>query len=79
MISIVVVAIAVLFFVMTLILMVKYTSSKGLTCPHCGLEFNTDLFLIQDYALLSCPFCHRWILVKKSSDSYIANRLFTGK
>jgi len=79
MIPIVVAAIAALFVVIALALMVRYTSSKGLTCPHCGLEFNIDLFLIQDYALLSCPFCHRWILAKKSSDSYIANKLFTGK
>jgi len=74
--SIIIAVIVILLISIAIIMMIKYTASQSLTCPHCQLEFVTDLFQIQDKALLTCPFCHRWILVTKSFEKYVAKKLF---
>ncbi len=77
--SIVIAVVVVLFLIVALALMVRYAANQSLLCPHCGLEFNSDLFLIQNHALLTCPFCQKWILATKSADRYEAKKLFAGK
>ena len=74
--SIIAIVVGVLIVVIVALLMVKYRENQNLMCPHCQLEFVSDLFLIQDNCLLACPFCHHWILVTKSFDKYVTkNRL----
>lgn len=75
--TIIIAVIVILLLSVAIVMMVKYAANKTLRCPHCQLEFATDLFLIQDNSLLVCPFCHRWIWVTKSLDNYIAKKLFT--
>ena len=79
MMPIIVAVVVILFIAIALALMIKYASNQSLRCPHCGLEFDTDLFLVQNHALLVCPFCQQWILATKSTDKYVAKKLFAGK
>ena len=73
----IVVAVTILLFtVIAIAMMVKYTANQNLICPHCELEFTTDLFVIMGNSLLACPFCRRWVLVVKSFNSYVTKKLF---
>ena len=74
---IVVVVTILLIAVIAITMMVKYTASQNLRCPHCKLEFTADLFEILDNSLLVCPFCRRWVVATKSFDRYVTKKLFT--
>jgi hypothetical protein len=74
--TIIIAVIVILLFVVAILMMIRYAANKTLMCPHCQLEFATDLFLIQDNGLLGCPFCHRWIIVRKTFDKYVTKKLF---
>ena len=73
---IVVIAIFLLGIVIVITIMIKYTTNQNIRCPDCQLEFVTELFMIQNNALLVCPFCRQWILATKSSDRYLTKKLF---
>lgn len=73
---IIIAVVVILFVSIALVLMIKYAANQSLRCPHCELEFDTNLFLIKNNALLVCPFCQRWILATKSFDRYVAKKLF---
>lgn len=75
--TIIIVVILALLVTITIVLMIKYRANKNIRCPNCQLEFATDLFLLQDKALLVCPFCHRWVLVTELFEKYITKKLFT--
>jgi len=73
----VIIAVIVTFFAsVVLVLMVKLMANQNIMCPHCKLEFVTDLFLIGNSGLVACPFCHQWISVTKSSGIVVVKKLF---
>ena len=73
----IIIAVIVTFFAsVVLVLMIKFTAGQNIMCPHCKLEFATDLFLIGNSGLATCPFCHQWISVTKSSGIVIVKKLF---
>lgn len=72
---IIIAVVALLLLSVAIILTINYTANQSITCPHCQLEFITDLFQIRGRALLTCPFCHNWILVTKAFEEYMAEKL----
>jgi hypothetical protein len=71
----VVVIIIILLISITVLLAVTYLGDQAMTCPHCGLAFVADLFLVGKTALLSCPFCRRWILVTKARNRFEVEKI----
>ena len=63
--------------VIGIVLTLTYLEEQHIKCPHCGLEFTRDLLLLKNNSTTQCPFCHKWIIVKKLEDRLEAKRLFT--
>jgi len=61
--------------VAAIILSIHIRPNQPLRCPHCQLEFTSDLFLFQENALVQCPFCHRWMTAQKIKERYQARRI----
>ena len=51
--------------------------NQTITCPHCQLEFTKDLYTFQDYTLVACRFCHRWMYARSISDRFYAEKIRT--
>ena len=64
--------------IVVIILSLKYHSNQALRCPVCLLDFTSDLFLLGQNTLVSCPFCHQWLTVTRTDDKNVARRLFEG-
>ena len=61
--------------IIAIVMTLKYSANQHIKCPHCELEFTTDLLLFQDNTLSLCPFCHRWIMVRRIQDRLVARKL----
>ena len=66
----VVVIIIILLISIAVLLATTYLSDQAVACPHCGLAFVADLFIVGNTAVLSCPFCRRWILVTRARNRF---------
>ena len=74
----VIIAISViLVIIVAIILKLKYSADQHLLCPHCKLEFTADLLLFMDNSMNQCPFCHKWVLVKKIQNGLEVKKPFT--
>ncbi len=62
--------------IVAVLLSIRIKSNQSLACPHCQLEFVSDLFLFQDNALVQCPFCHKWMAAQKIQEKYQARKIF---
>lgn len=71
----VVVTIILLLISVALLLAVNYRGNQAMTCPHCGLAFVADLFLVGGTTLLACPFCRRWISVTKARNRFEVKKI----
>jgi uncharacterized Zn-finger protein len=58
-----------------IILTLRITPDQTITCPHCGLEFTTDLYTFHDHALVSCRYCRRWMHAHSIRGTYYAEKL----
>jgi uncharacterized paraquat-inducible protein A len=63
--------------IVVIILTLTYSEDQHLRCPLCELEFTADLIFFMDNSMAQCPFCHKWITIKKYQDRLDAKRLFT--
>jgi|GEM_PF-3341038 len=70
--------VAIVLIVVVILLSLNYKSNQALKCPHCQLDFTADLFFLNKGTLVSCPFCHRWMVVARVMDRNVAKKLFTG-
>jgi hypothetical protein len=71
----VVVTLIILLISIAVLLAVTYRGDQTMTCPHCGLAFVTDLFLVGGTTLLTCPFCRRWILATEARDRFEVKKI----
>ena len=62
--------------IVAVILSIRINPNQSLECPHCQLEFVSDLFLLQENALVQCPFCHKWMTAQKVREKYHARKIF---
>ena len=62
--------------IVAVILSIHIKPNQSLECPHCQLEFISDLFLFQENALVQCPFCHKWMTAQKMQEKYHARKIF---
>jgi uncharacterized Zn-finger protein len=58
------------------ILSIHINPNQSIECPHCKLEFVSDLFLLQENTLVQCPFCHKWMTAQKVREKYHARKIF---
>lgn len=63
--------------IVAIILSIHIQPNQPLKCPHCQLEFITDLFIFQESALVQCPFCNKWMTAKKKQKKYQARKIFS--
>jgi len=63
--------------IVAVILSIRIQPNQSLNCPHCQLEFTSDLLLFQESALVQCPFCHKWMTAKKVREKYQARKIFS--
>jgi uncharacterized Zn-finger protein len=70
--------VAVVIIVVIVLLSLNYRNAQSLKCPYCDLDFTTDLFLLGQSAIVSCPFCHRWMVVSREANRNTAKKLFEG-
>lgn len=63
--------------IVAVVLSIHVKPNQQLKCPHCELEFVSDLFLFQESALVQCPFCHKWMSAKKVRERYQTKKIFT--
>ena len=59
------------------ILSIRMKPNQPLKCPHCLLDFTSDLFLFQENALVQCPFCNKWMTARKIQEKYYAKKLLS--
>lgn len=71
--------VAVVIIVVIVLLSLNYRNGQSLKCPYCDLDFTTDLFLLGQSGMVSCPFCHRWMVVNREANRNIAKKLFDGQ
>ncbi len=71
--------VAVVIVVVVVLLSLNYRNSQSLKCPYCNLDFTADLFLLGQNGIVSCPFCHRWMVVSREADKNIVKKLFDGQ
>jgi uncharacterized paraquat-inducible protein A len=72
----IIVLVLVLGIIVAIVMAIDYSANQHIKCPYCDLEFMTDLLLLKDSTLSQCPFCHKWITVRKMRDRLIARKLF---
>ncbi|MCK5402931.1 hypothetical protein KAI60_02350 [Candidatus Bathyarchaeota archaeon] len=72
----VIILIILIILVIAILLKINYKAEQKIRCPFCQLEFVADLFILGSSTLVICPFCHKWLSVKKFQDKYIIRRLF---
>ena len=70
--------VVVVIIVVIVLLSLNYRNAQSLKCPYCDLDFTTDLFLLGQSGMVSCPFCHRWMVVNREANRNIAKKLFDG-
>ena len=63
--------------IVAIILSIRIKPNQSLTCPHCQIEFSSDLFLFQENALVQCSFCHKWMAASKTQEKYHAKKIFS--
>ena len=68
---------AIVAIVVGIILTLTYSEDQRIGCPHCQLEFTTDLLLFMGNSMTHCPFCHKWVSVRKYEDRLEAKKPFT--
>ena len=71
--------VAVVIVVVVLLLSLNYKNGQSLKCPYCNLDFTTDLFLLGQSGVVSCPFCHRWMVVSREAERNTVKKLFDGQ
>jgi uncharacterized protein YbaR (Trm112 family) len=59
-----------------ILLSLRFNHDQSLVCPHCQIGFTTDLYFLQQNALIACPFCHRWMVVTRVGEKNIAKKPF---
>lgn len=72
----IIVLVIVLGVIVAIVMTLNYSANQNIKCPYCELEFMTDLLLLKDNTISQCPFCHRWITVRKLQDRLVAKKLF---
>jgi len=68
--------VAVVIISVVLLLSLNYKGNETLKCPHCELDFTTDLFFLKNSTLVACPFCRRWMVVTRVMDRNLVKKLF---
>ena len=68
--------VAIVVIAVIILLSLKYNNDQDLKCPYCQLDFTTDLFFLGENALVSCLFCHRWMIVSRISNKNVVKKIF---
>ncbi|MCJ7634663.1 hypothetical protein MUP77_20020 [Candidatus Bathyarchaeota archaeon] len=71
--------VAIVIIAVVILLSLNYKNTQSLKCPSCQLDFTTDLFFLGQNTLVSCPFCHRWMVVSRVSNRNFVKKLFEGQ
>lgn len=75
--SLIIVVGVILAIIVGIVLTLTYSADQNIKCPHCELEFATDLLLLMNNSMAQCPFCHKWITIRKLQDRLEVKRSFT--
>lgn len=71
--------VAIVIIAVVIVLSLNYKVNQSLKCPSCLLDFSTDLFFLGQNTLVSCPFCHRWMVISFVSNRNVVKKLFEGQ
>jgi hypothetical protein len=62
--------------IVAVLLSFRLKPNQTMTCPYCELQFTKDLLLLQEYALVQCRFCHKWMRARKIFNQYHTQKIF---